>query len=36
MFAPGVITAPFMGVAGVLGFTPAGIAASKSTFHSLV
>ncbi|KAM0453466.1 hypothetical protein ACHAO4_005059 [Trichoderma viride] len=29
MFAPGVITAPFMGVAGVLGFTPAGIAAKS-------
>lgn len=31
MAAPGIITAPFMGVAGVLGFTPAGIAASKGT-----
>jgi ABC-type phosphate transport system permease subunit len=31
MVAPGIITAPVMGVARVLGFTPAGIAASKST-----
>lgn len=36
MVAPGIITAPVMGVARVLGFTPRGIAASKSTFYSFV
>ncbi|KAK1255313.1 hypothetical protein MKX08_009308 [Trichoderma sp. CBMAI-0020] len=29
MFSPGIVTAPFMGIAGVLGFTPAGIAAKS-------
>lgn len=36
MVAPGIITAPVMGVARVLGFTTRGIAASKSTFYSFV
>lgn len=36
MVAPGIITAPVMGVARVLGFTSRGIAASKCTFYSFV